>query len=415
MPPTKREVIEKKMASTHSQKEYDRLQIELDALNKKEKEDIAKAEAKEQKADAAAKKAEDKRLAAIQRQVDAEDKAYAKAEEKAKDRYDRETRLANEAHNQQVDSFERSRQRIEASEQQSIDRSTALYEKQVARLKAVWSDADLGIAPAVVQSIQHMTKDGLAELADQLSKTTVYSDDQVQAAEVMAASYDNISADVMPGLLQASADLAAKLGGDLPSATETLARVLQDPIQNMGLLRRAHVSLTTAEKDQIKEMQKHNDIAGAQNIVIKAVERSLGGMAQAMAGTYSGQTQILSNNLNQMAQTLGLALLPSLEQVNAWLIKALQDPETQKQVQQLADVIVKLGKTLIDDIILYGPQVIAFLDDFRNNLGTAQTFVSDTGDQVTLFAQRFGDMVEHVEGFLARLQTFSDRPRPADR
>jgi hypothetical protein len=425
---TKRTSILEKMAATHSSAEYARLQIELEALDKTTtaQEDAAKLQ--ESKAEAAAKKQEDRRLQAIERQIEKENKAFDKATVAAQVRYDKEVKIADEAHTKQLASYTAMQTKMQEAETKQLDKTTAAYEKQAAKIKATWGDVALGFSPAVTQTIEHMSGKSLVDLATSISKVTTYSKEQIIQAEMMASTFETIGKDTMPALMQAGEDFAAKTGMELTPAVDMLGRVLEDPIKNMGLLRRAQIYLTAEQITSIKTMQKHNDIAGAQAVVLAAVEAKVGGLAAAMGDTTSGKLERLHNQLVDLTEPLVTAFLPTLQSATDWLIKTFGNDATTKNVQDLGHDIQAVGvelqkaftehKPQIDEFIKqvgtvatsfqkafveYGPKIQAFVTQLTGWLGSAQQGFAATSATTNSLAERFSDMTGSIQAGLARL------------
>ena len=133
-------------------------------------------------------------------------------------------------------------------------------------------------------------------------------------------------------------DRATKALLDLEAAGKNLKAVqlgkaLQDPINNLTALRKAGILLTDAQKKQIKAFQESNNILGAQDIILKAIEDQVGGTAEATASA----TERMQARFEDIGETLSESLLPTVDiladKMSAWLEsadgkKAIEDMTT---------------------------------------------------------------------------------------
>jgi len=84
---------------------------------------------------------------------------------------------------------------------------------------------------------------------------------------------------------QAAVDLAAAGFGSVDSAANQLGKALEDPIRGLGSLREVGVTFTAEQEELIKSLAESNDILGAQDLLLKAVEGQVGGTAEATANS----------------------------------------------------------------------------------------------------------------------------------
>lgn len=84
---------------------------------------------------------------------------------------------------------------------------------------------------------------------------------------------------------QAAVDLAAAGFGSVDSAANQLGKALEDPIRGLGSLREVGVTFTAEQEELIKSLAESNDVLGAQDLLLKAVEGQVGGTAEATANS----------------------------------------------------------------------------------------------------------------------------------
>lgn len=163
-----------------------------------------------------------------------------------------------------------------------------------------------------------MTAQSIDDLATKTMNLTGIDDDSVHSAENMLLTFTNIGKDVFPQATQAVADLATKMNnGAIPSAMQMqqasiqLGKALGDPLKGYTALQRVGVTFSEQQKEQIKHFMAVGDVAGAQNVILKEMNKEFGGSAAA-AGEANGGLSILKAQFDNMKQTVGQAVIPIL-------------------------------------------------------------------------------------------------------
>src|SRR5260221_335666 len=162
------------------------------------------------------------------------------------------------------------------------------------------------------------TATSLNDLADAFSQTTTFSHDTVQGGENLLLTFTNIGKSVFPQATQSILDVSQAMGQDLKSSAIQVGKALGDPTTGMTALQRIGVTFSAQEKATVKEMMKHNDIIGAQKIILHELATEFGGSATAAGKTFGGQMAILENVFEDLQIKIGTALMPHLTQLNGW-------------------------------------------------------------------------------------------------
>jgi hypothetical protein len=153
--------------------------------------------------------------------------------------------------------------------------------------------------------------------ADKLEQQVAVDGEVIKATQAKLATFANLTATINESggafdrATQASLDLAAAGFGSAESNAVQLGKALQDPIKGVGALARAGVTFTEEEKAKIKTLVESNQMLEAQNLVLGAIEKQVGGTAEATASDFA-KMQISMEN---MREELGAALAPILEKV----------------------------------------------------------------------------------------------------
>lgn len=139
------------------------------------------------------------------------------------------------------------------------------------------------------------TVEGMVALSAELQRTSTFADDAVQASQAIMLTFANIADDTFPRATRAVADMATRLGTDLKSSAIQVGKALNDPILGVSMLGRAGVQFSISQKDMIKSLQESGDLLGAQNIVLKELEKQFGGSAAAARDTFGGALTAVKN------------------------------------------------------------------------------------------------------------------------
>lgn len=154
--------------------------------------------------------------------------------------------------------------------------------------------------------------------AEALARQTGIDANTVKLTQAKLATFSAVSDESarMAGTFDratlAAADLAAAGFGSMESNAVQLGKALQDPTKGLTALSKSGVTFTAVEREQIKAMQAAGDMAGAQAVILKAVETQVGGTAVATANA----SDKMKEGWSQAQAALGELLLPALEVVS---------------------------------------------------------------------------------------------------
>lgn len=220
--------------------------------------------------------------------------------------------------------------------------------------KAVLATAGLGIGFEVVEgfkgvveageraektmrqteAVLHSTHDasglsahGFEELANKIEGVSSVSRDVIQQGENIMATFTNVKNrvgegnDVFERATMAATDMAAAMNHGhvdtvgLQQANIQLGKALNDPVKGMTALRKIGVSFNEDQTKNIKTMVAHNNVLGAQKVILKEVATEFGGSAAASATPM----QKLGVTIEHVKEELGKNLLPVLGKLADWI------------------------------------------------------------------------------------------------
>ena len=246
---------------------------------------------------------------------------------------------------------------------------SAAQEAQVA-------DARLG---AVAKSMGYVSGayrggiDRMNEYSTQLSKQIGVEDESIKAVQSKLLTFKavgdtmNDTGGAMDRATQAAYDLASAGFGSAEGNATQLGKALQDPIKGISALTRSGVTFTAAEKDKIKALVESGNASKAQEMILKAVEKQVGGTAAATA-TAADKMKV---SFGELQEKVGAALLPTLNKIADTLgpiFEKLQGP-LGKVAEMLGGAIAKAFDALAPVL----PVLAEALGKIAGVLGTVLT------------------------------------------
>jgi hypothetical protein len=272
-----------------------------------------------------------------------------------------------------------------------------------------------------------MSAQALDNLAMSLSKTTTFSDDTIQSGENLLLTFTGIGQKTFPQATQTMLDMAQAMHTGPTQEAMLLGKALNDPATGLSALTRVGVTFSDQEKEQIKTMMAHNDVAGAQAVMLKELQTEFGGSAKAAGQTFGGQLLILKNNLQDVKQQIGGALLPILGQmlstVSGAVMPVLQGfgnwfantaaPAIQNFGHIVGDIFTNVGHYLslfdLGQINYAWKQLTTAVDNALKPLGSAgNAFKSMSPFLTTLrndFSQLLDGGIRTVAGIISNIAT----------
>ena len=216
-----------------------------------------------------------------------------------------------------------------------------------------------------------VTADQVKRLAGELQKTTPYADEVIQSGQNLLLTFTKIGKDIFPEVTETMLNMSTSLKQDLQTSALQLGKALQDPINGMTALKRAGVSFTEAQKEQVKAMVAAGDTMGAQKLILQELQTEFGGSAKAAGETFAGKLAILKNALGEVQETIGVLLLPILTTLATKLSTFLM--EHRKDIEETLQKWIAWGKNeafpaikkFLEDV---KPIAAAWFDVFKTGL-----------------------------------------------
>jgi hypothetical protein len=256
--------------------------------------------------------------------------------------------------------------------------AAGLYKVMQAADGAVRAENQLN---AVLKSTHHaagLTSDEIKNMATSLQQATLYEDDAILSGQNLLLTFTKIGKDVFPQATETMLDMSSALGQDLKSSAMQLGKALNEPIQGVNALRRVGAQLSDEQEKQIKNFVKMGDVASAQKVILKELEKEFGGVAKAMVDTPLGPWIQLGNKLGDIAEDVGKGIAPAMGN----LAKAFGMATADGMI--LSDAIKLITKTL--SIAIQGiANFINLVNIFGINI--KQFYNNLKSDSVTVLAE----------------------------
>jgi hypothetical protein len=148
-------------------------------------------------------------------------------------------------------------------------------------MKAEETDIRLAVALKNSALATQMTGAELNQLTESMKKNSTFSDTQIKSAEAMLLTFNHISKQALPDVLQISMDVSKFLGKDFTQTAFTLGRAMQEPANASRLLRAEGVMLSATQTESIKRLIDQNKGFEAQGVLLGLLKDKYGGTAKA--------------------------------------------------------------------------------------------------------------------------------------
>ena len=235
----------------------------------------------------------------------------------------------------------------------------------------------------------------IAKLSEEVMRYSGFSDEAVRAGANTLLMFDQIkSAEVFDRAIEGAADLAVRMGTDVPNAARLLGMALQDPEAGMSRLRRAGITLSEAQKEQVASFMAVGDVASAQEVILQSLEGRIGNLAEDYGDTMKGGMDRAKEAMGELAETAGGSLLPIMDALSESVI------DQTDRLQSWDDAL--------NGALLSGPiQAIAGIGDGLDGVGTVigelPPGLRDTASAADQAAAEMQDLAGAMSDYLAEV------------
>ena len=281
-------------------------------------------------------------------------------------------------------------------------------------MEAEQVSAKLNAVLASTKGVAGVTAESVGALSTSLSRVTKFEDDAITSAQSLLLTFTNVGQSVFPQATETILNMSEALGQDLSASAMQVGKALNDPVAGVGALRRVGVQLTDSQEELVKSLVAVGDTAGAQSVILGELETQFGGAARAAGQTMAGSLAIAQNQLGELQETIGAALLPVLNKMLQALLPIIDAfaewlPGALETVQPLLDWLVEhMDQLLIPALVAFGAVATAAGIAVVVAMGPVVLAVTGVGLAIAaltaLWTTNWGDIqgkVEAVWGVLA--------------
>jgi hypothetical protein len=163
--------------------------------------------------------------------------------------------------------------------------------------------------------------DRLLTLAEATARQIGVDNLSIKATQAKLLTFKNLAATAdevgssFDRATMAALDMASAGFGSAEQNAVQLGKALEDPIKGITALAKSGITFTASEKKKIEALVKSNKLLEAQDMILQAIEKQVGGTAKATAN----DTDKMKEGFRQFQQQLGSALLPVLAKITPLL------------------------------------------------------------------------------------------------
>lgn len=171
--------------------------------------------------------------------------------------------------------------------------------------EAEQSEARLAATLRATGNAAGFTTEELEGLNAQLVTASQFDDEGIRNAQATFLKFGNIQGEVFEKGIKLSADYAALLGTDLPSAAQVVGKALQSPVEGIGALERNIGKLSYSQQTLIKDLVESGRLYEAQAEVLRILESRVGGTAAAFNTGFTKATSDAAKAFGDFLEAVG--------------------------------------------------------------------------------------------------------------
>lgn len=211
-----------------------------------------------------------------------------------------------------------------------------------------------------------LSRDQLIDLSAQMQSLTTFGDEAVLSMESLLLTFTSIKGPVFRDATKVVLDMSVALGQDLKSSATQVGKALNDPILGISALSKVGVNFTDAQKDVIKSLADTGQVAAAQQVILRELQKEYGGAAEAAANTFGGALQQLKEAAGDLMEGDGGNLTDTTASIKD-LTHTLQDPAVKDGFATLVNGLVGVAAFAAKAAGAFAGFGSAVADFFRDN------------------------------------------------
>ena len=194
--------------------------------------------------------------------------------------------------------------------------------------------------------IANVTAQDMVNLSDAIADKTGIDDDAIHAMGNMLLTFTNIrnevgrNNDIFDQAVQITTDLSVAFEKDLQTSAIMVGKALNDPVKGVTALGRAGVQFTEDQKETIKTLVESGRALDAQKMILRELEKQVGGSAEAFGKTLPGQLSILKQSFENIALEVAQRFIPRVKQAVDAVTEFLNEFRAQPTLRAKIDFVI---------------------------------------------------------------------------
>jgi phage-related protein len=209
--------------------------------------------------------------------------------------------------------------------------------------------------------------DRLVDQAAATARLTGVDRNLIKESQALLLTFDSVNktageaGGIFDRASKAALDLAAAGFGSATGNATQLGKALEDPIKGLTALTRSGVTFTDAEKDKIRVLVESGRVTEAQGLILEAIEKQVGGTAEATANASAK----IRESFSQVVEKVALALGPTFEKLAEIALQLVDrfDGVADSLVQRLTPYLERLQAFLVNKALPAIQRLAVFVRD----------------------------------------------------
>lgn len=194
-----------------------------------------------------------------------------------------------------------------------------------------------------------MTSQQLDRYATSISKAAGLDDELVKNSEAVMLTFTKIGGDKFQAAMQAATDMSAVMGTDLQGSVVQVGKAMND-FTGYTALRRAGVSFTAAQVEQIKGFKETNNLIAYQDLLLAELSKEFGGAATAMNNADDG-SENLKIAWENLQEAVGAGMVSRVKQTNDQLTRFVDNTTSAvTEANKMNTIMKNLGITWVQGV-----------------------------------------------------------------
>jgi phage-related protein len=242
----------------------------------------------------------------------------------------------------------------------------------------------------------------LVKQAEATARLTGVDRNLIKESQALLLTFDSVNktageaGGVFDRATQAAVDLAAAGFGSVTGNAQQLGKALEDPIKGLTALTRSGVTFTAEQQELIRALVESNRTLEAQDIILGAIEKQVGGVAEATANGSAKIRQAFGILVEQIATRLA----PAFESLVEFGLEFVE------KVARWWDIN---GDRIIESFARFRDRVAEVVSNFRDFVGLLVEELRQSGSFERLrlavlgIADSFGGTLQAADRFFSSI------------